>query len=170
MNSARYSLGLTGYVAAPAGDERGSTALLSQPEPAQTSTVEVDLDIEVSASAITADQAAAILGKPVQRTIPSTGATHLMAQPGGWDWEAMRDYVIGEIERRFGPSPRNPAKESGIFKGFINRHGSVLAEKIARAAFEVHNGMWRGAPIGIGRFSQNSDPYFASIIASTITS
>lgn len=166
MKQAHRPLGLTGYVSAPPQD--CSSGLLPETEPAQTPKAEVE--VEVRSAAITADQAEAILGKPVQRSVASSGATHLIAPAGAWTWESMRDYVIGEMERRFGPSPRNAAKESGIFKGFINRHGAIRAEQIARAAFEIHNGMWRGAPISIGRFAQNSDPYFASVILATINS
>lgn len=164
MKQAHQSLGLTAYVVTP--NAASDVALLPSPEPAQTCAVEIE--VETRAAAVTAQEAAEILGRPVQITVPTMGANHLIARGGGWDWEALRDYVIGEMERRFGPSPRNFGKESGIFKGFLNRHGSVMAEQIARVAFEVHNGIWRGAPISIGRFAANSDPYFASIIASTI--
>lgn len=80
-----------------------------------------------------------------------------------WDWSDLRDYVVHEIESRFGPFPRETHKEIGIFKGFMKRWGPD-AEVIARYAFEVENGRWAGAPISVYRFCQNSDPYFAEVI------
>src|SRR5690606_17511487 len=77
-----------------------------------------------------------------------------------WEWSDLRDYVVYEIEERFGPFPRESAKEVGIFKAFMKRWGAD-AQAIAKYAFEVENGRWRGAPISIYRFCQNSDPYFA---------
>lgn len=124
--------------------------------PAQT------LDISVRSEVISASEAEAFIAK-----VAATGRTHLLSHGETWTWEQMRDYVVGQIESKWGVRPRDPAKESGIFKGFVNRWGD-RAESIARAAFEVHNGMWRGAPIAAERFCAGSDPYFAQVIANTM--
>ena len=84
-----------------------------------------------------------------------------------WTWEQRRDYVVGEITARWGARPRDPLKESGIFKGFVNRWGAQ-SEPIARAAFETYNGIWNGAPVSVERFSKGSDPYFAEVIAKSV--
>lgn len=103
------------------------------------------------------------------RVIPaSEGAGYLAKEPGLWNWTDLRDYITVEIEKRHGPQVRDPLKESGICKGFIARHGIEQAVRIARAAFEVHDGMWRNAPISINRFCKGSDPYFAEPIAKNL--
>lgn len=84
-----------------------------------------------------------------------------------WDWQALRDYVVREIEARFGPAPRDARKEAGIFKSFLARWGSA-APAIARFAFESHDGYWRGAPISVNRFCLASDEYFAAVIRASL--
>jgi len=88
---------------------------------------------------------------------------HLIGD-GGWDWHQLQDYVVGELLARFGPFPRDPLKESGIFKRFVKQYGAY-AEPIARFAFEVGNGYWKGSPVSVNRFCAKSDPYFAAPIA-----
>ena len=96
------------------------------------------------------------------------GAQHLMQQdPGQWDWRALRDYVVAEIERQHGAWPRDEKKEYGIFSSFVKRWGEQAGE-IAVAAFSVHGGMWSGKPITINRFCKGSDPYFAKPIAENL--
>lgn len=95
-------------------------------------------------------------------TRPAEARTHLLSE-GSWDWRACRDYVALEIEQRFGAFPRDPKKESGIFKSFVERWGDQ-AQAIARYAFEVCEGRWAGAPISINRFCKASDPFFAQPI------
>lgn len=87
--------------------------------------------------------------------------------PQTWTWEDLRNYVVREIEQRFGAFPRDPLKEKSIFSSFIKRHGDK-AGPIAKFAFELCDGMWKGAPINVQRFCKNSDPYFAIEIASKI--
>lgn len=110
--------------------------------------------------------------------IPSAVAEQIIARPkvieskthlagGTWTWEQLRDYVIGEITSRWGARPRDPLKESGIFKGFVNRWGD-RSEAIARAVFENYNGVWNGAPVSVERFAKGSDPYFAEVLAKNI--
>ncbi len=103
---------------------------------------------------------------PAATAVASTSRRHL-ASSGEWGWEELRDYVVTEIESRFGAFPRDPLKEKGIFSGFVNRWGAD-AERIARAAFEVHGGMWRSAPISVYRFAVRSDPFFAQVIRQSL--
>lgn len=97
-------------------------------------------------------------------TTPTASATHVMAPMDEWGWEELRDYVVGSIETRHGAFPRNMKTEHQIFKSFAKRWGNQ-AGAIARYAFEVSDGIWRGAPISVNRFCLNSDEFFASIIA-----
>ena len=85
-----------------------------------------------------------------------------------WDTDQLLGYVVSEIERIHGSFPRDLRKETGIMRSFLGRWGEQAAS-IARYAFEVSDGMWRNAPIGITRFSQACDPYFAEIIAKKIS-
>lgn len=77
-----------------------------------------------------------------------------------WGWQELRDYVVAQVEQRFGPFPRDLPKEVSIMKSFTERFGSN-APRIARAAYEVHKGMWGGAPIRLTRFTRASDAWFA---------
>lgn len=98
---------------------------------------------------------------------PSVAAGYVMKSDESWGWQELRDYVIREIERRHGPQVRNPKTESSIFKSFITRWPDQ-AVAIAKTAFEVHNGMWRNAPISVNRFCKASDEYFAAVIAKNL--
>ena len=94
----------------------------------------------------------------------ASASSDRMVSADNWGWRELRDYVVREIEVRHGPQPRDFGRERGIFDGFCRRWGKDAA-KIARTAFEVHDGMWRNAPISISRFAKGSDPYFAQVIA-----
>lgn len=94
----------------------------------------------------------------------STQTSYVARDTDQWTWQDVRDYVVREIEQRFGTFPRDLVKESGIFKSFASRWGSK-AGLIAKCAFEVHDGMWRGAPISVTRFTKGSDPYFSEKLA-----
>lgn len=83
------------------------------------------------------------------------------------DWRRVRDYVVDHVTQCSGPFQRNPIKEKQIFSAFVNRWGDK-ALPIARTAFEVHGGFWCKKPIDINRFTKNSDPHFASLIAATL--
>lgn len=122
----------------------------------------VGLDITDKVEVIPAEQAREIISRPTM----VQGKTHLTAT-SVWGWEQLRDYVVGEIQSRWGARPRDPLKESGIFKGFVNRWGAQ-SEPIARAAFEVYNGVWNGAPVAVERFAKGSDPYFAEVISKNV--
>jgi hypothetical protein len=90
-------------------------------------------------------------------------ATHILRDEDSWDWRALRDYVIREIEVRHGEQPRNNKTEAAIFKSFLNRwEGDAV--RIAKAAFELYEGMWGNAPISVNRFCKNSDEFFAAKI------
>lgn len=104
---------------------------------------------------------------PLVEIQTSTGGSrsHLATTSAeGWGWEQVRDYVFEQLTSRFGPQPRDAAKEAAVFKRFCNDWGT-RAGQIARIAFDTYGGLWRGAPISVGRFSRASDPYFASVIA-----
>lgn len=95
-------------------------------------------------------------------------ASYLLKPSAQWTWQDLRDYVITEAEGYWGPQIRNPAKESGIFKGFIARHGIENAVLVAMAAFEIYNGVWRKAPITATRFTKGNDEYFADVILTRV--
>jgi hypothetical protein len=80
-----------------------------------------------------------------------------------WGWEELRDYVVDMVEQRFGLFPRDLPKEVSIMKSFTERFGRD-APRIARAAYEVYQGYWGGAPIRLSRFARASDEWFARVI------
>lgn len=94
---------------------------------------------------------------------PSEGRSWLLMEDRFWGWEELRDFVVYEIERRFGTFPRNFRTEHSIFKSFSARWGAQ-AGPIAKFAFGVREGYWAGAPISVNRFCKNSDPFFSSEI------
>lgn len=94
---------------------------------------------------------------------PSQSRAFVAKEETTWDWSDLRDYVVSQIETRFGAFPRDAKKEAGIFKSFLARHPED-AVAIARFAFEVEDGYWAGAPISVNRFCKASDPYFAEKI------
>lgn len=94
-------------------------------------------------------------------------ATHLLQDEGSWDWRALRDYVVREIEARHGPQAHNDKTEPAIFKSFLSRwEGNAV--RIAKAAFELYDGMWGNAPISVNRFCKGSDEFFAAKILSRL--
>jgi hypothetical protein len=109
---------------------------------------------------------------PVVSTVTaskSTAATaFLLKKAKDWTWQDLRDYVVAEITERFGTPQRDALKESIIFKAFIERHGIVNAVLIATAAYRIHRGMWRNAPISVTRFTKNNDPYFADVLLAQV--
>jgi hypothetical protein len=94
---------------------------------------------------------------------PPRPASYLIKPDSSWGWEELRDYVVAQIESRFGPFPRELAREKSVFSSFKDRFGSKAPE-IARFAFEVEKGMWGNAPIRITRFQRASDEWFAAVI------
>lgn len=131
------------------------------PEPPAAGEVMLDFDFTVEAPV-----------QPSQRVtvapVGSVSSAHVLkTESSEWTWEDLRNYVISEAERRFGPQLRDPAKESGIFKSFIKRYGAD-AVVIAQAAFLIYNGMWNSAPITPTRFCKASDEYFADVILARV--
>ena len=57
----------------------------------------------------------------------------------------MLAWIVGEGSRLTGEQLSVPDAEA-IMAGFIRRFGQRDAMRIARAAIEVHQGMWMGAP------------------------
>jgi hypothetical protein len=99
--------------------------------------------------------------------VASRGRSYLTSDPMEWSPEQLRDYVISEIEARFGVRGRDPIRETAIFKRFVKTWGE-LAGPIAKFAFEVRDGWWQNAPISINRFCRQSDSYFARPIAEQV--
>lgn len=110
-------------------------------------------------------QAPAAIKQEVKTTpVGSTAAIYLAKVAAQWTWNDLRDYVITEVEKRFGPQVRDPRKEASIFKSFISRHGIEDAVLVAQAAFKVYDGRWANAPITVNRFCKESDAFFAERI------
>lgn len=102
----------------------------------------------------------------VRRDVLPPVAKRLDVTTDEWTWRELRDYVEAELQSRGGPMERSGEfRDVGIYKGFIKRWGSERARKIARAAFELYEGRWGGAPITVTRFCQGNDPFFGSVIA-----
>lgn len=121
-----------------------------------------------SAGTTTVAVAPAIVEKVTVRTLPSEGGKgYLLRAPEAWTWEDLRDYVVAQIEARFGVFPRDQRKEYGIFARFAKQYGPD-AGRIARYVFDLEDGMWCGAPISIYRFTKASDAYFGDVILSRI--
>ena len=73
--------------------------------------------------------------------------------------ESLGAHILDQIAHYGGPQlPCYSAKE--ILAGFFARFGAD-GMKICAQAFEVHRGMWRGAPVTIHRFGPGHDAYFA---------
>lgn len=98
---------------------------------------------------------------------PSASRGYVGKDPEQWSWSDLRDYVVAQVEERFGAFPRDSKKEYGIFKRFAEAWGA-RAGRIARYAFEVEGGYWLGAPISVYRFTKNSDPFFAEPISARL--
>jgi hypothetical protein len=89
--------------------------------------------------------------------------TDLLTPEEQWGWSEVRDYVVAQIEQHFGPFPRDARKEHGIFSRFCTKYGPD-AGRIAKYAFDVAGGWWKGSPISVTRFCRASDPWFADVI------
>lgn len=100
---------------------------------------------------------------------PSQARSDLLVADEHWGWEEMRDYVVAQIEARTGTFPRDARKEASIFKRFCTKY-TDLAPLVARYAFEVADGKWKGAPVSVNRFCKESDPYFADPILEHLVS
>lgn len=125
---------------------------------------DTDLDRQGATHVVKAIDTVSVTDTATVRSKPVEGRGFVGTDPTGWSWQDLRDYVVHEIEQRFGVFPRDPVREASIFKSFASRWGD-RAGRIAVVAFEVHGGRWHGAPIAVTRFCKNSDPYFAEPIA-----
>lgn len=111
----------------------------------------------------TRQQSPTIVETITVQTLPLESKAFLARPADQWSWSDLRDYVVTEIERRFGTFPRDAKKEYGIFTRFHKAYGE-RSGMIAKHAFEVCDGWWSNAPISINRFCKGSDPYFAEPI------
>lgn len=103
-----------------------------------------------------------------------TPASHLH-NTGQWSWQELRDYVVTEIETRFGTlTNRNPQHEYGIFSRFVSppQKGGwgARAREIAEYAFDVMDGRWGGRPVSIYLFTKGQDKEFAEVIVARLDS
>jgi len=72
----------------------------------------------------------------------------------------MAAYIVEEAGWLTGAQLPVPGAQETI-AGFIRRFGERDAMRIAKAAIEVHRGMWMGAPITPRRFTKSNDEFFA---------
>lgn len=72
-------------------------------------------------------------------------------------------YVVDSAARLTGEILPVPDAEK-ILAGFIDRFGHDDAWRVARAAFDVHGGMWAGTCISPKRFAASNDGFFAKPI------
>lgn len=100
---------------------------------------------------------------------PIASSTHLTKPADVWEWRELRDYVVGQIEQRFGAQPHpHPEREASIFKSFLARWPEQAVD-IAHHSFDVCDGWWGGAPISVNRFCKASDQFFGAPIAQRLT-
>lgn len=102
--------------------------------------------------------------------VTETAKGYLMKHVDQWTWQDLRDYVITSATERFGPQLRDAVKEKSIFSSFVNRYGPERAAMVAMVAFNVYEGMWASAPVGVTRFCKGSDRYFADVILAQLES
>jgi hypothetical protein len=92
--------------------------------------------------------------------VTAAQAARAALPPGDWSTGDFCAYVIEEITRIHGP--QLPAKGvQAALEGFCERFSVAVAVQVARAAFEVHNGFWEGAPVTWRRFAEGHDSFFA---------
>ena len=90
---------------------------------------------------------------------PSQATAYLAKGEEQWGGSDLRDYVVREVEKRFGLFPRDHRKEAAIFKAFMDRYPQAV--QIAKYLFEGKGGYWMGAPVSIFRFTKGADAYCA---------
>jgi hypothetical protein len=87
--------------------------------------------------------------------------------PEDWSATDVTAYITEEIVRVHGP--QLPAREAtAVLQAFCQRFTVPVAARIARAAFEVYGGMWRGAPVTWRRFGATNDAFFAEPILAAL--
>jgi hypothetical protein len=86
--------------------------------------------------------------------------------PEDWGPAELEAYTLARITEFHGE--QLPCKNSrDIFEQFLARYGAD-AVRIARAAFDVHRGMWLGAPVSVARFGASSDRIFADRVRAAL--
>lgn len=84
----------------------------------------------------------------------------LSPQGGAITGESLAGHILAEITRTGGPQlPCYRSEE--ILNGFLGRFSAEEATAICEQAFKAHDGMWRGAPVTVRRFSEANDDFFA---------
>jgi len=178
-------------------EEGGSPAGYYPPPPLDVDPAEIDWDIEPGlpapepnevrvvqrldfsslvrvaeqrAMAVAVEQGDLPMAPLVEGGYSGEGRQHVIDSGEEWDWRALRDYVVRRSVEVHGPFPNNPGKEASIFRAFISRWGPERSQAIARIAFDVYGGFWRGAPIRVERFAKGSDPFFAEVLAAEAAS
>src|SRR6266568_561977 len=100
-------------------------------------------------------------------TVSEAQALRAGRHPDQWSVSDVYAYVCEEILRLNGPQlPSHGAQQT--IEDFCSRFGTPVAVRIARAAFEVYNGRWQGAPITWKRFAPGHDEYFAQPVLAAI--
>lgn len=95
-------------------------------------------------------------------------ARRVSRHPDEWSPEDLYAYVAEECARLNGPQlPGRDARTT--IEGFCSRYGIATAVRIARAAYEVYNGMWMGAPVTWRRFGAGHDAFFAEPVLAAMT-
>lgn len=123
-----------------------------------------NFDTELDRQGVTRMVTSNVVIEESVRVIPRPSESRAYLGKSDWEWDDLRDYVVAQIEQRFGVFPRDSRKEASIFKSFLGRWGQQ-AQQIARFAFEVEDGYWKGSPVSVNRFCKASDPYFSEVIA-----
>ena len=99
--------------------------------------------------------------------VTAAQAARTARPPGAWSAADVGAYITEEILRAHGP--QLPAREAqAVLQAFCQRFTVPVAARIARAAFEIYRGMWRGAPITRRRFGATNDPFFAEPILAAL--
>ena len=95
-------------------------------------------------------------------------AARVRRRPEDWSAADVYAYITEEIIRAHGP--QLPARDvRSALEGFCARFSVPVAVRIARAAFEVYDGMWEGAPVTWRRFTEGHDGFFARPILAELT-
>lgn len=127
------------------------------------------MTVETSRTVVRAATPAPAVGTRVT-VVPSERRSYLAKSPEQWGHTDLRDFIVYEHERRFGPiRQRDAAKEAAICKRFL-KDWQWMGPMIAMHAFAEDgcDGMWRSAPITLERFAKGCDAFFAVPIGERI--
>ena len=127
--------------------------------------IQQSLSLEESVTAVVVPATAPVAPRPVQ---PIIRRSDLLTTD--WGWEQLSDYLNEQIRQVTGAAPNVEAfKMKSVCMGFVRRWGPD-ARVIAEAAFGAYRGFWRSSPIGLSRFTEAQDDYFAKPILEQIRS